>query len=662
MASLADVIATIVPVHVPRPRRRHVPRIVQHLTDADDATLRRRSSRQWAVYRAVSDNAHSETALAAALGNMPGWLPYARRLAARGLIEIIQGESHPIDTERNPLSPGDDTGKGARNLTWPEPTPTQHQAIATIDAGITASEFSVLLLFGVTGSGKTNVYLHAARTTLAAGRSVLILVPEIGLTHEIAERAKAHFGRLVAVLHSGLSPRERWSEWARVRRGDARVVVGPRSAVFAPLRALGLVVIDEEHDSAYKQEEGVRYSGRDLAIVRARSAGCPAVLGSATPSVESFHHAQEGRYTLLELSERPGGRPMPTVSLVDARRDAPQDGPEHLCSDTLQTAIDTNGHQGGQTLLFLNRRGFSQYVQCGACGTPVRCSACSVTLTLHQGRRALICHHCGLVRSITTPCDQCGGQTLQGRSAGTEQIEAALVERFPTLRVARMDRDSTGARGAQKRLLRSWHDGTIDVLVGTQMVTKGVDNPRVTLVGVLNADIALNLPDFRAAERTFQLVSQVAGRAGRGEMPGAVLVQTLQPDHYSMQAAAAHDYRTFFTAEIEFRRALGYPPFRRLVNVRFEAHDSAVAERIAREFAARLRSLPNGPADGLQVLGPAPAPIERLRGWHRWQALIRGPSAAAMRTAIGHGLADVQHQLRAKHTRIVVDVDPASML
>jgi primosomal protein N' (replication factor Y) len=353
---------------------------------------------------------------------------------------------------------------------------------------------------------------------------------------------------------------------------------------------------------------------------------------------------------------------MPAVSLVDTRSNGSHAGPEHLCSEELQAAIETNGRQGGQTLLFLNRRGFSHFVQCLACGEPIRCSSCSVTLTLHERRRALICHHCGLVRPSTQPCARCGSPATQGRAAGTEQIEAALGARFPEFRVARMDRDSTGARGAQERLLRAWHDGTIDVLVGTQMVTKGVDNPRVTLVGVLNADISLNLPDFRAAERTFQLVSQVAGRAGRGATPGVVVVQTLQPDHYAMQAAAAHDYRAFFSAEIEYRRALGYPPFRRLVNVRFEAHEAATAERIAREFTACLRTHRDGLAESVDVLGPAPAPIERLRGWYRWQALIRGTSSATMRAVVGSALAAVRDHLRAKRTRIVVDVDPTNML
>jgi primosomal protein N' (replication factor Y) len=491
----------------------------------------------------------------------------------------------------------------------PPASPDQARAIAAVEAEIATRHFHVFLLLGVTGSGKTDVYLAATRAALAAGQSVLMLIPEIGLTHEIAERARARLGGRVALLHSALAPRERWAEWARIRRGEATVVVGPRSAVFAPLSRLGLVVVDEEHDPSYKQEESVRYNGRDLAVVRARLAGCPVVLGSATPSLESFNHSTTGRYTLLELRERATGCGLPAVALLDLRSPggASQRG---MCSEELQAAIASNNAQHGQSLIFLNRRGFAHFVHCLACGEPVGCPACSVTLTLHRARHALVCHHCGATRAASLPCDHCGSRAAHGRTPGTEQIEADLVRRFPELRVARMDRDSVGRRGAHARLLRAWHAGEIDVLIGTQMVTKGVDNPRVTLVGVLNADISLNLPDFRAAERTFQLVSQVAGRAGRGEAPGVVLVQTLRPNHYSLRSAAAHDYRR----------------------------------------------------DDIEVLGPAPAPIERLRGWYRWQVLVRGTESATMRALLEHGLAEVAGQRQARRVRVVVDVDPYSML
>jgi primosomal protein N' (replication factor Y) len=541
------------------------------------------------------------------------------------------------------------------------PTPEQAHAIRALTVAIAAQRFRVFLLFGVTGSGKTDVYLAAAGAALASGRSVLLLTPEIGLAHEAAARARAALGEeRVVLLHSALAAGERWHEWTRAGRETAMVAVGPRSAAFAPLARLGLVVVDEEHDAAYKQDEGIRYHGRDVALMRAQLAGCPAVLASATPSIESFHLAATHRYTLLELSERPGGRALPAVSLLDVRR-TDRGTQRGLCSQGLQDAVQDAVARRGQALLFLNRRGFAHFVHCLACGEPVTCVSCSVTLTLHRERRALVCHHCGLVRPLKLPCSRCGSPAAEGRAPGTEQIEAALRAAFPLLRVARMDRDTTARRGTQTRLLEAWHAGEIDVLVGTQMVTKGIDNPRVALVGVLNADIALNQPDFRAAERTFQLVSQVAGRAGRGDLPGTVVVQTLRPHHYSLRAAVAHDYSVLFAAEIDYRRALGYPPFRRLINVRVEALDAPTAERTARDIAARLRGRPESADGTVEIVGPAPAPIERLRRWHRWQLLLRGTRRPAMRALVTHALAGVTAARRGR-VRVIVDVDPYSML
>jgi primosomal protein N' (replication factor Y) len=587
---------------------------------------------------------------------VPAHVPRPRRARPRPL-NVESPESVPPFPEAGPTA--------APSLTL---TAEQERAAQAIVAEVSAQCFRTFLLFGVTGSGKTDVYLAAARAAVEQGRSVLILTPEIGLAHETAERARAALGPRVLLLHSALAPGERWATWARAGRGEAMVAVGPRSALFVPLANLGLIVADEEHDQAYKQDEGVRYHGRDLAVVRARLASCPVVLASATPSVESFHHATSGRYTLLELRDRPPGRQLPEVSLLDTRDAADSraaaagERTAAWCSSGLRDAIQAAATRREQTLLFLNRRGFAHFVQCLACGEPLRCTECSVTLTLHAARRALVCHHCGLTRPADQSCERCGAPVSRGRAPGTEQIESALGRLFPGLRVARMDRDSTGRRGAQAQLLRAWHDGEIDVLVGTQMVTKGIDNPRVTLVGVLDADISLNQPDFRAAERTFQIVSQVGGRAGRGDVPGLVVVQTLRPDHYSLRAAAAHDYAALFAAEIEYRRSLGYPPFRRLINVRVEARDALVAERLARDFAATVRSALDSASRDPELVGPAPAPIERLRGWYRWQALVRGTSSAAMRRAIEHGLRQIGGVRGSRQARIVVDVDPCSML
>jgi primosomal protein N' (replication factor Y) len=667
VASVADVIATFVPSRAPRVVPARTIRLLRRLDDAEAESLRRRSPRQWTVYRAVLESMQDPLS-PATLARIRGWQAPARRLVERGIVEMTT-----VDPDAAGAAVADaPAGRPeAERPTSFAPTPDQASAIAAIIADVSARRFRVFLLFGVTGSGKTNVYLEAARTALAAGRSVLILSPEIGLAHEAADRARAELGSGVLLLHSALAPRERWTAWRRAGRGDAMVVVGPRSAVFAPLRNLGLVVVDEEHDPSYKQDEGVRYNGRDLAVIRAKLAGCPVVLASATPAVESYHHTRSDRFTLLELRERPGGRPMPAVSLLDLRsaaatKTAPSEQRERAergeCSGALVDAIRETARRHDQALLFLNRRGFAHYVHCLACGEPVTCTACSVTLTLHAGRRALVCHHCGLTRPAHPACGRCGAPATAARGPGTERIEHALIAEFPELRVARMDRDTIGGRGAHARLLRAWHAGEIDVLIGTQMVTKGVDNPRVTLVGVLDADVSLNQPDFRAAERTFQLVSQVAGRAGRGERPGTVMVQTTRPEHYSLVAAAAHDYEALFTAEIAYREALGYPPFKRLVNVRIEARDAIDAERAARDFGATVRARHEGGESTLQVLGPAPAPIERLRGWYRWQVLCRGTSRVALRAAVRHGLAQIGASRRGRRVRIVVDVDPCSML
>jgi primosomal protein N' (replication factor Y) len=652
MAPVADVIATFVPSRLPRPSRAlRTVRLVRRLDPAGEERLRHRSPRQWAVYQAAQRGEGGAVA-PGTLRTIPGWQAAARRLAALRVVEDVPADGHGDG------APGSDPALPP----VPPLSPEQDEAARAVVADAGAGRFRVFLLFGITGSGKTNVYLAAARAVVERGRSVLILTPEIGLAHETAARARQALGDRVVLLHSALAPRERWGAWARARRGRAVVAVGPRSALFVPLADLGLVVVDEEHDAAYKQEEGVRYHARDLAVVRARIARCPIVLASATPSVESFHHARSGRYTLLELRERPQGRRLPDVSLLDTRTDRATDDTPAWCSPGLQEAIRATARRGEQALLFLNRRGFAHFVQCPTCGEPVRCTACSVTLTLHAARRALVCHHCGFARAADHRCVRCGGAVTHGRAPGTEQIEDVLARVFPDLRVARMDRDSTGRRGAQARLLRAWHAGDIDVLVGTQMVAKGIDNPRVTLVGVLNADISLNQPDFRAAERTFQLVSQVAGRAGRGDAPGHVVVQTLRPDHYSLQAAATHDYPALFAAEIASRRALGYPPFRRFINVRVEARDATNAERIARDFAAALRRPGRVDAGDSEVLGPAPAPIERLRGWYRWQILVRGTSSAAMRRAVASGLDRIAGARGTRHARIVVDVDPCRML
>jgi primosomal protein N' (replication factor Y) len=534
-------------------------------------------------------------------------------------------------------------------------TAAQRAALAAI-AEARAEGFVAWLLHGVTGSGKTEVYLRAI-AALPEAATALILVPEISLTHQLVERVRARFGDAVAVLHSQLSLGERWDEWRRIARGAARIVIGARSAVFAPLRRLGLVIVDEEHDTSYKQSDGVHYHGRDVAVMRAKLAGCPIILGSATPAMESVWNARRGRYRLLELPERVAERALPAIELVDLRD--PGGAPPAVLSPPLAAALDANLAAGAQSLVFLNRRGFANFLQCRACGEAVMCPNCSVTLTFHRRWRALRCHYCDHTIAPPATCGECGESALVAWGVGTEQLEALLRQRFPGARIARLDRDTTRRKGSQQTLLAGWRGGRFDILIGTQMIAKGHDVPGVTLVGVIHADAALNFPDFRAAERTFQLLAQVAGRAGRGERAGRVIVQTLQPEHYSLRAATAHDFAGFAEAELAARRQLGYPPFARCILLRLEGSAPAAVEQLAHDAARALRQRADG---AIGVLGPAPAPLERLRQRHRQHILARASRGALLRRVVGDVLPELRAAARAKDVRVVVDVDPQHML
>jgi len=518
--------------------------------------------------------------------------------------------------------------------------------------------FTPFLLHGVTGSGKTEVYLRVIATALEAGRTALVLVPEISLTPQLAARFRARFGDLVAILHSGLSETARLGEWSRLRRGDARIAVGARSAVFAPLAGLGVIVVDEEHDGSFKQDEGVRYHARDVALVRAQRAGAVCVLGSATPSLESAAHAERGTYRKLTLTERPTARPMPSVEIIDLRKYMP-DG-EAMLSAPLRAAIGETLAAGDQTILFLNRRGFATFVLCRACGHAFRCPHCSVSLTYHRHSDRLSCHYCGFAQRVPDACPSCRAtETIERKGLGTEKVADAVAAAFPGARVARLDRDvATGAKieAVLARVARR----EVDVLVGTQMVTKGHDFPGVTLVGVLCADTGLTLPDFRASERTFQLLAQVAGRAGRGDKPGRVMIQTYRPGAPAVVAAAAHDYASFFAAESAARAELGYPPHGRLIAVRIDGADAnevaSVAHRLAQlaEAAARRPEI----AGQVEVRGPVPAPLERLRNRTRWQVWLRSGDRHALRR-VARSLLGAEI---ASTVRVGLDVDPISAM
>lgn len=541
----------------------------------------------------------------------------------------------------------------------PIPILNAHQEVAfhAIEQSLEAGQFKAFLLQGVTGSGKTEVYLRSIEAALAFGKNALLLVPEIALTPSVAGQFFHRFGRQVAILHSAFGDSERAEQWRRIRSGTARVVVGTRSGVFAPVQNLGLVIVDEEHDGSYKQGETPRYHGRDVALVRAREIGAVAVLGSATPSVETRYNAEQGKYELLRLPERIAQRPMPQVEIVDMRVEFLETKKQATFSRKLLEEIDQRLRQKEQTMLLLNRRGFSSFMVCRACGNRLECANCSVVLTHHRRDRRMLCHYCGYAERVPEHCPDCGSDHIQFLGTGSERVEDELHKHFSTARIARLDRDSVSGKGVFETILHAFRDGEIDILVGTQMIAKGHDIPNVTLVGVVLADIGLSMPDFRAAERSFQLLTQAAGRAGRGSMPGRVVIQTLNPDHYAVQLAARQDYESFYKKEIEFRKWLRYPPFAVFANIVVRAAKQEEALRMATE----LGYLVNPPPDGVRVLGPAEAPVARVNGEFRYQMLLKASKRAILREVLKNlrGFADRE---KWNATALVIDVDPISLM
>jgi primosomal protein N' (replication factor Y) (superfamily II helicase) len=533
----------------------------------------------------------------------------------------------------------------------------QERELAEIRGWIDAGTFKVGLLYGVTGSGKTEVYLGAVEAAFARDKTALILVPEIALTMCIGRLCRARFGAGVAVLHSALAEVERAREWWRVRRGEARVVVGTRSAVFAPLENLGLIVVDEEQEASYKQEETPRYHGRDVAIVRAKLEGAVALLGSATPSLESFHNARAGKYHLLQLDSRVENRPLAPVEVVDLREEFRSTHKAGPFSSKLSEAIAARLAEGTQSLILINRRGYSWFVICRSCGAGIQCENCSISLTYHKQRERLECHYCGFSRRVPKTCPKCASEHVYFFGAGAEQLEEKLREKFPSAKVARLDRDSVRSKRAYQQVLGDFAAGKLDILVGTQMVAKGHDFQRVTLVGVVSADSQLSLPDFRAAERTFQLLTQVAGRAGRGALPGEVLVETFYPEHYAIQLAARQDYLAFFERELQFRRLLHYPPFTALASVLVRDTKIENAIRWSRQLSAFLAPQESR---GVKVLGPAAAPLARLKREYRFQFLLKAPKRAQLTRALSELLAFCEAK-EIPSKAVLVDVDPLSL-
>jgi primosomal protein N' (replication factor Y) len=533
---------------------------------------------------------------------------------------------------------------------------TDEQGAAFDRLSALASEglFRTVLLHGVTGSGKTELYLRLAEAVRGTGRGVLMLVPEIALTPAVAAIFRGTFGDRVAIQHSGLSDGERHDQWHRIRRGDVDVVVGTRSAIFAPLHSLGLIVVDEEHDPSYKQDESPRYHGRDVAVVRGSQAGALVVLGSATPALESFHNAQNGRYELVTLRHRVLERPMAAVRIVDMREEYATAGPDVILSGALCDAMALRLERREQSIVLLNRRGFATNVFCRQCAATLECPNCSVSLTVHKAAKRARCHYCNYSMSLPKACLNCAGPYLEQLGFGTERVETEIREKFPGVRVSRVDRDTIRKKGAIAALLAQFAAGDIDVLVGTQMIAKGHDFARVTLVGVISADVGLGLADFRAAERTFQLLTQVAGRAGRGEIQGEAIVQTLYPKHYSIRHACRQDYSAFYQDEIAFRRGMKYPPAVALINAVIKARTRDGAMNDAGELVNALRI----GGEPYRVLGPAPAPLSRLKGEYRAQLFIKGTNRPAMREALQTVLS-TRPEIRR---RTIVDVDPMSVL
>ncbi len=538
-------------------------------------------------------------------------------------------------------------------------TEAQANVLAELDQPLRAHAYAPFLLHGVTGSGKTEVYIRAMRVALGLGRSALMLVPEIALTPVFSRRLRMHFGDKVAIFHSSLSRGERFDEWTRVRSGEARIVIGTRSAVFAPIKDLGLVIVDEEHESTYRQQDSPHYNARDTAIVRAQKESAVVILGSATPSLETFHNASTGKYRYLELPERLGNRPMAVAEIIDMREVFSRHRKPKVFSDQLLRAIEETHQKREQSIILLNRRGYSSFVLCRSCGESIQCPNCDVTLTYHRSEAVIICHYCDHREAAPQKCPNCEGKYIYYVGEGTEQIETMLGKLFPTLRIARVDRDTTSRRGAFERSLIDFGDGKIDMLVGTQILAKGHDFPNVTLVGVVSVDAGLALPDFRAAERTFQLLTQVAGRAGRGDLAGKVLIQTYHPYHYALRHASAQDYAGFYQEEIRHRQNHTYPPFVALASLMVHGPDIVRVRSEAVELRKELDRA--NPERSARILGPAPAPLARLKGEYRVQLLIKCRNRHQLRKIIDDAL-KVLIKRNVNRRSINVEIDPVSIM
>jgi len=574
-------------------------------------------------------------------------LKQIQSLQEKGLLSMTQREVFRDLAVQSELKP----------YPKPELTSDQETVLSEILKGIHSKRYSPFLIHGVTGSGKTEIYLRSIEEVLNQGRKAIVLVPEISLTPQLLTRFKDRFGENLSLLHSRLGRGERYDQWRRIWKGEVKIALGARSAIFAPFKNVGIIIVDEEHDPSYKQEEKLRYHARDLAVVRAKEDEATLLLGSATPSLESFHNAERGKFRLLTLPERVEGKPLPRVEIVDMKDET------GLLSEKLRAALQKNIEEGKQSLLFLNRRGFANFILCPDCGFTFKCPNCSVTLTYHLRDRSLQCHYCDYRIRAPGDCPQCEGHGLEGMGIGTERLEQEIRSLFPEREVGRMDRDTTSRRRSHQQILKGLESGKIDILVGTQMIVKGHDFPNVTFVGVVSADTSLHFPDFRSSERTFQLLTQVAGRAGRGEFPGEVVIQTFNPDHYSIQKARDQDFVGFYQEESQFRRALDYPPFSRLVNFRLVGNSERRTKTVSERMGSIGRDLlKRGYGKGLELLGPSAAPFAKMRGKFRWQMLTKGKSPKLLHRFAMELAARLGEETKGKGVHLDIDVDPVFIL
>ncbi len=570
-------------------------------------------------------------------------------LAKRGIVEVFVQE-----VLRDPLK--DAKIPDILDLTL---TNEQISVLTEIETALKTEKYKAFLLHGVTGSGKTEIYIRAMKRALENEKSSLMLVPEIALTPVFSRRLRSVFGDEVAILHSNLSSGERFDEWRRIRQGKARIVIGTRSAVFAPLENIGLIIVDEEHDGSYRQHEMPFYNGRDVAVVRANYANAVVILGSATPALETFHNAQIGKYQYLHLPNRIGNRPLAAAEIIDMREVFKTAGKDSIFSNELVTAIEETHSKGEQSIILLNRRGFSQFVLCRSCGETIRCKNCDITLTFHRREGRLVCHYCNHREKVPRSCPECKSQYLHFWGEGTEQIEDILKRKFSSLRIARVDRDTTSKRKEMEKVLEKFSGGELDMLVGTQMLAKGHDFPNVTLVGVISVDAGLAMPDFRSAERTFQLLTQVAGRAGRGSLQGKVLIQTYYPEHYALKHAQTQNYDAFYAEEIEFRKKLSYPPFVALASILIKHPNYNYAFDNAQILKGCLNAA--NTEKMCRILGVAPAPLSRLKNEFRLQILIKAKNRAKLREMLDFALHDAQEKF-CDLKIVYVEIDPINLL